>query len=270
MIDKTVVIFGYKGYKLISVGLVIRSLWNQSCHLHALPRTTFGSVAAQKRGNVSEQTGFSFLNCKITGSGLLYLGRAWGSYARVVYSYTYMDNIIVPAGWSNWNDPRRNKFWPQQLPLVSNLVIKMLVEFVFECWSPLLHDWLQLAMTVCYDMDSRLLKCRWSVVHDVQNSNIRAVQVLRARSQTDGPSPLVTWAHRYRGPPISKSVVCRWRRMGATVIHQHIPEWKPADSTQTSRNVSFRWSETCVRFDVLRYSLIAPMLRRLTRSLYHS
>jgi hypothetical protein len=26
-----------------------------------------------------------------------------------VYSYTYMDNIVVPAGWSDWNDPRRNQ-----------------------------------------------------------------------------------------------------------------------------------------------------------------
>ncbi|KAH6803118.1 Pectin lyase-like superfamily protein [Perilla frutescens var. frutescens] len=44
---------------------------------------------------------------EVTGSGALYLGRAWGPFSRVVFSYTYMDNIIIPKGWYNWGDPSR-------------------------------------------------------------------------------------------------------------------------------------------------------------------
>ncbi|KAL0333838.1 UNVERIFIED_CONTAM: putative pectinesterase 53 [Sesamum angustifolium] len=40
-------------------------------------------------------------------SGALYLGRAWGPFSRVVFAYTYMDNIIIPKGWYNWGDPSR-------------------------------------------------------------------------------------------------------------------------------------------------------------------
>ncbi|TQE02363.1 hypothetical protein C1H46_012002 [Malus baccata] len=44
---------------------------------------------------------------EVTGSGALYLGRAWGPFSRVVFAYTYMDNIIIPKGWYNWGDPNR-------------------------------------------------------------------------------------------------------------------------------------------------------------------
>ncbi|KAF7013867.1 hypothetical protein CFC21_027915 [Triticum aestivum] len=54
-----------------------------------------------------EDTGFSFVNCRVTGSGALYLGRAWGTFSRVVFAYTYIDDIIVPHGWYNWGDPSR-------------------------------------------------------------------------------------------------------------------------------------------------------------------
>ncbi|KAE8675023.1 putative pectinesterase 53 [Hibiscus syriacus] len=45
--------------------------------------------------------------CKVSGSGGLYLGRAWGPFSRVDFAYTYMDNIILPKGWYNWGDPNR-------------------------------------------------------------------------------------------------------------------------------------------------------------------
>nr|QIR83194.1 pectin methylesterase 36 [Cunninghamia lanceolata] len=78
----------------------------EGCHLHAIS-TSYGAVAAQKRESMLDDTGFSFVNCKVTGSGALYLGRAWGTFSRVVFAYTYMDNIIVPKGWYNWGDPSR-------------------------------------------------------------------------------------------------------------------------------------------------------------------
>lgn len=78
----------------------------EGCHVHAIAQFT-GALTAQGRSSLLEDTGFSFVNCKVTGSGALYLGRAWGPFSRVVFAYTYMDNIIIPKGWYNWGDPNR-------------------------------------------------------------------------------------------------------------------------------------------------------------------
>lgn len=78
----------------------------EGCHLHAIAERT-GAVTAQSRTSLMDDTGFSFVNCKVTGSGALYLGRAWGAFSRVIFSYTYMDDIIIPSGWFNWGDPNR-------------------------------------------------------------------------------------------------------------------------------------------------------------------
>jgi len=78
----------------------------QGCHVHAIARN-YGALTAQSRQSLLEDTGFSFVNCRVTGSGALYLGRAWGTFSRVVFAYTYMDNIIIPRGWYNWGDPNR-------------------------------------------------------------------------------------------------------------------------------------------------------------------
>ncbi|XP_010679844.2 probable pectinesterase 53 [Beta vulgaris subsp. vulgaris] len=78
-----------------------------NCHLHAVSNN-YGALTAQKRESFLEETGFSFLNCTITGSGALYLGRAWGTFSRVVFAYTYMDKIIAPGGWYDWGDKNRD------------------------------------------------------------------------------------------------------------------------------------------------------------------
>ncbi|XP_078431948.1 pectin lyase-like superfamily protein [Wolffia australiana] len=78
----------------------------EGCHLHATA-VNYGAVTAQDRMSLLEDTGFSFVNCRVTGSGALYLGRAWGTFSRVVFAFTYMDNIIIPKGWHNWGDPNR-------------------------------------------------------------------------------------------------------------------------------------------------------------------
>ncbi|KAE8010584.1 hypothetical protein FH972_006942 [Carpinus fangiana] len=92
----------------------------ENCHLHAITNS-YGALTAQKRESLLEQTGFSFVNCKVTGSGALYLGRAWGSFSRVVFAYTYMDKIITPPGWYNWGDKNREMtvFYGQ-----------------YKCWGP--------------------------------------------------------------------------------------------------------------------------------------
>ncbi|KAH7428013.1 hypothetical protein KP509_10G071400 [Ceratopteris richardii] len=78
------------------------------CRLHSIANPS-GSLTAQKRESTSEDTGFSFLRCVVTGSGSIYLGRAWGPASRVVYSFTYFDDIIRPEGWFDWGDKARQK-----------------------------------------------------------------------------------------------------------------------------------------------------------------
>ncbi|ONM38331.1 Pectinesterase [Zea mays] len=83
-----------------------RNITFKDCHVHAIARD-YGALTAQNRQSMLEDTGFSFVNCRVTGSGALYLGRAWGTFSRVVFAYTHMDDIIVPNGWFNWGDPNR-------------------------------------------------------------------------------------------------------------------------------------------------------------------
>ncbi|KAF3790042.1 putative pectinesterase 53 [Nymphaea thermarum] len=78
----------------------------EGCQLHAIAQS-YGALTAQNRMSLSEDTGFSFVNCRVTGSGVVLLGRAWGNFSRVVFAYTYLDNIIIPQGWYNWGDPAR-------------------------------------------------------------------------------------------------------------------------------------------------------------------
>ncbi|KAJ3706721.1 hypothetical protein LUZ61_010426 [Rhynchospora tenuis] len=97
-----------------------RSMY-KDCELHSIANR-YGSIAAQGRNNPCERTGFAFVNCRVTGSGLLYVGRAMGQYSRIVYAYTYFDNLIAPGGWDDW-DHNSNK--------------SMTAFFgVYKCWGP--------------------------------------------------------------------------------------------------------------------------------------
>ncbi|KAH7277141.1 hypothetical protein KP509_39G035900 [Ceratopteris richardii] len=84
-----------------------RSLY-LNCELHA-NAATYGAIAASQRTSGNDNTGFSFVQCKITGTGLLYLGRAWGQYARIIFAFCYFDNIIIPDGWYDWGDTSRRE-----------------------------------------------------------------------------------------------------------------------------------------------------------------
>ncbi|KAG6471593.1 pectinesterase QRT1-like [Zingiber officinale] len=82
-----------------------RSLY-EKCHLNSIAES-YGAVAASQRNNITDNFGFSFVKSKLTGTGSVYLGRAWGKYATVVYSYCQLENIIIPGGWSDLNDENR-------------------------------------------------------------------------------------------------------------------------------------------------------------------
>ncbi|HEY5825074.1 MAG TPA: pectinesterase family protein [Cyclobacteriaceae bacterium] len=56
--------------------------------------------------------GFIFINCRITGdapANSFYLGRPWRPFAKTVFINCFMDKVIKPEGWHNWNKPDAEK-----------------------------------------------------------------------------------------------------------------------------------------------------------------
>ncbi|XP_002511045.2 pectinesterase PPME1 [Ricinus communis] len=67
-------------------------------------------ITAQAKHTSSEDSGFSFVHSNIAGDATdAYLGRAWMEMPEVVFSYSKMSNVVIPAGWSNYNHPEREK-----------------------------------------------------------------------------------------------------------------------------------------------------------------
>ncbi|KAI5084565.1 hypothetical protein GOP47_0000734 [Adiantum capillus-veneris] len=73
----------------------------------AEPGYLSGSITAQNREDPHDAGGFVFVDCKIDGTGEVFLGRAWGAYSRVIFMYTYMSSIVAPEGWFDWDNPSR-------------------------------------------------------------------------------------------------------------------------------------------------------------------
>ncbi|KAI3952060.1 hypothetical protein MKW92_010971 [Papaver armeniacum] len=84
-----------------------RSLFN-NCTINSLAQGT-GYIAASQRKSAQENTGFSFVNSTISGSGKIYLGRAWGDYSRTIYIRSNISSIVVPEGWDDWGIPSKRK-----------------------------------------------------------------------------------------------------------------------------------------------------------------
>ena len=84
----------------------------QGTELHVIGDEKGNFITAHARNNEAENTGFSFVHCKVDGTGAkgAYLGRAWQARPRVVFSYTTMSSVVNPEGWSNNFHPERDQY----------------------------------------------------------------------------------------------------------------------------------------------------------------
>ena len=83
--------------------------WYQTCTLNSIAQGTSGSFTAQNRMTAGQTSGYVFYRCTLQGTGQIYLGRAWGTYSRVVFYQCYIANVVIPIGWFNWGIPAREK-----------------------------------------------------------------------------------------------------------------------------------------------------------------
>lgn len=94
----------------------------QNCAIYArLPpkgESNTITITAQGRNKSTENSGIVIQNCTITaaddlkrsGSSLIksYLGRPWKEYSTTIVMQSFIDNIIDPAGWLEWENNKTN------------------------------------------------------------------------------------------------------------------------------------------------------------------
>lgn len=70
------------------------------------------TITAQGRIDPNQNTGISIHNSRVQASSDLspvigsvqsYLGRPWKQYSRTVFLETFLDSLINPAGWLEWD-----------------------------------------------------------------------------------------------------------------------------------------------------------------------
>ncbi|XP_010463264.1 PREDICTED: probable pectinesterase/pectinesterase inhibitor 17 [Camelina sativa] len=85
----------------------------QNCNIF-VRRTPTGTntVTAQNKSNPNQTSGIIIHNSRVTaatdlllvlGSTQTYLGRPWDKYSTTVFMKTYLDSLIDPRGWFEWN-----------------------------------------------------------------------------------------------------------------------------------------------------------------------
>ncbi|XP_061352811.1 pectinesterase-like [Gastrolobium bilobum] len=86
----------------------------QNCNIYARKPTgkQKNAITAQGRTDPNQNTGFSIQNSSVKASQELvpmlnsfktFLGRPWKQYSRTVFIHTYLDTLVDPAGWLEWN-----------------------------------------------------------------------------------------------------------------------------------------------------------------------
>ncbi|KAJ9163993.1 hypothetical protein P3X46_023611 [Hevea brasiliensis] len=79
--------------------------------LRVLAANELTVITAHARQKDSEDIGFSFVHCQVTGNAgngkKALLGRAWMEMPRVVFAYSSMSEVVDPKGWSSNDHPER-------------------------------------------------------------------------------------------------------------------------------------------------------------------
>ncbi len=78
------------------------------CIIHAKVNSFITAANTPK----DKKFGFVFLNCTVTVDSSVteeYLGRPWRAYAKTVFINCALPKQIIPAGWSNWDNPDNEK-----------------------------------------------------------------------------------------------------------------------------------------------------------------
>lgn len=125
------------------------------CEIFCKPGGSYITAASTPEEN---EFGYVIMNSRITGNAAnesYYFGRPWRSYAQVVIMNSYLETIIKPEGWHNWNEPDREEtvlyaeyknsgpgFQPdQRVPWAKQLTDeeaeKYTLENIFGGWNPL-------------------------------------------------------------------------------------------------------------------------------------
>ncbi|GMF30887.1 unnamed protein product [Phytophthora lilii] len=78
--------------------------WFESCDIETVGK---GWITANGNRNSSNLSEYVFNRARVFGSsgnGSTYLGRPWMPYARVVWQYSELSDVVNPKGWSTWDD----------------------------------------------------------------------------------------------------------------------------------------------------------------------
>jgi len=75
------------------------------CEMHSRHHSSV-MITAQSRISMTQDSGYFFLHCKITGentSDRVYFGRPWRALATVLFYDTEIDQRLDPDGWGEWD-----------------------------------------------------------------------------------------------------------------------------------------------------------------------
>ncbi|KAL0936920.1 pectin methylesterase [Colletotrichum truncatum] len=78
------------------------SAWFEGCDLEVIGK---GWVTASGRDSAQNPAWFVFNKTRVFGDqkGLAFLGRPWRTFARVLFQYSDLSDVVQPAGWAPWD-----------------------------------------------------------------------------------------------------------------------------------------------------------------------